>query len=63
LVLQELVTMIVIAAFVLGALLGAYRARKRKGKLADILHYATIHAIAFALVGLMATLMIDRLID
>lgn len=53
--------MIVIAGLVIGAILGALRARARKGNRLDILHYAAVHAIAFALLGLVATLIIDHL--
>ncbi|WP_192966961.1 hypothetical protein [Phycobacter azelaicus] len=53
--------MIVIAGLVLGALLGALKARKRNGNMADILQYAAVYAIAFGIVGLLATLIIHRM--
>lgn len=53
--------MIVIAGLVLGTVVGAVRARARKGNRLDILHYAAVHAIAFALLGLVATLVIDHM--
>lgn len=52
--------MIILIAAILGAGLGALRARRRKGNLADILQYAAVHALAFAIAGLFATLIIDR---
>lgn len=53
--------MIVIAGLVSGAAIGALRARARKGNKLDILHYAAVHAIVFALLGLIATLIIDHM--
>ncbi|MBV0890475.1 hypothetical protein KTN05_01245 [Paracoccus sp. Z118] len=52
--------MIVIAAIILGALLGDRRARKAGGNRSDRLQYAAAHALAFALVGLFATIAVDR---
>ena len=52
--------MIILIAALVGAAVGATKARRRKGRLADILQYAFVHALAFALLGLFATLMIDR---
>lgn len=52
--------MIVIAAAVIGALLGGLTAKKRGGKLADIAQYVTVYAIAFAIVGMLATILIHR---
>jgi Na+/H+ antiporter NhaC len=46
------------AAF--GALLGAGIAKRRGGRLADLLHYAAVLAIAFALVGLFVSVIIGR---
>lgn len=50
----------VMAGFVLGAVIGAYRARRRGGRLADMLHYAAIHAIPLTLLGLFLTIYLDR---
>lgn len=50
----------VLAACVIGALIGAYRARRRGGKLADMLHYAAIHAIPLMLLALFITIYLDR---
>lgn len=53
--------MIVIAGLVLGALWGGFLARRRKGKGLDIAQYATAFAILGAILGLFATVIIDRL--
>ncbi|RBI83610.1 apolipoprotein acyltransferase [Rhodosalinus halophilus] len=53
--------MIVLAGALLGITLGVLTARRRKGSTADLLHYGAIYGIAFALLGLIATLAIDRL--
>ncbi|WP_171174193.1 apolipoprotein acyltransferase [Ruegeria sp. HKCCD8929] len=53
--------MIVIVLALLGAVLGGLTARKRNGTRADIAQYAAGYAIAFALVGMIATLVLHRL--
>lgn len=53
--------MIVIGGFLIGALLGALTAKRRGGKRLDILQYAAGYAIAFTLLGLFATIFIDRM--
>lgn len=53
--------MFVIGGLLLGAIGGGLRARARGGKLADILLFAAVHAIAFGLVGLFITILLDRL--
>lgn len=52
--------MIVIVAFILGAILGDLRARKAGGNRKDRLQYAAAHALAFAILGLFATVLADR---
>jgi len=52
--------MIVIIGAILGALSGALIAKRRKGRLADILQYAFVYMLVFALAGLFATLIIHR---
>lgn len=52
--------MIVLIGAIVGALTGGFIARRRKGKLADILQYAFVYALLFALTGLFATLLIHR---
>lgn len=54
--------MIVIFAALAGALTGGIRASRRKGNLLDILQYGAVYAIIFALVGLLATIIIHRLV-
>ena len=46
----------------IGAISGALIARKRKGKVTDILHYAFVYALAFGLLGLILTVIADRTI-
>lgn len=53
--------MIVIAAALVGAILGALNARRRGGRAADIAQYAAAHAIFLALLGLVATIIVERL--
>lgn len=53
--------MIVIAGALLGAILGAMTARKRNGNKLDMLQYAAGFGIAFALVGLIVTVIIHRM--
>ncbi|WP_170295327.1 hypothetical protein [Paracoccus aestuariivivens] len=53
--------MIVIAALILGAATGWWRAGKLGGIRADRMQYAVAHAIGFAVVGLFATVLIDRM--
>ncbi|MGE4327990.1 MAG: apolipoprotein acyltransferase [Pseudodonghicola sp.] len=52
--------MIVIFAALIGAVIGGLTARKRGGKPADIAQYAAGYAIAFAIVGVLATILIHR---
>lgn len=54
--------MIVIGSFILGVVLGVSIARKRGGKLPDMAQYASGYGIAFALLGLFATIFLDRMI-
>lgn len=52
--------MIIIAGFVLGAIYGVRKARKAGGKRLDLLQYGAGFGIAFSLVGLFLTLVLDR---
>lgn len=54
--------MIVIGGFVLGAVIGALTARRRGGKPADIAQYAAAFGIAFCLLGLFLTILLERLL-
>ena len=52
--------MIVLAMALIGAMIGGLTARKRNGSKADIAQYAAGYAIAFGLLGMVATLIIHR---
>ncbi|RKT34051.1 hypothetical protein BXY70_0054 [Roseovarius halotolerans] len=52
--------MIVILGAILGAVSGALIAKRRKGRVADILQYAFVYALIFALAGLFITLIVHR---
>lgn len=53
--------MIVLAGFLGGAVWGAWLAARRGGRRLDRLHYAAAFAIAFGLLGLFVTILIERL--
>lgn len=53
---------IVIGGFVLGAVIGAATALRRGGRKLDALQYGAGFAIAFALLGLFATIFIERVL-
>lgn len=53
--------MLVIAGLVLGAVWGSVSAKRRGGTGFDIAQYAGVFAIIGAILGLVATLLIDRL--
>ena len=52
--------MIVIVAALAGAIIGGTTAARRKGSRLDIAQYAASFAIAFAVVGMIATVIIHR---
>lgn len=52
--------MIILGAALIGVLMGLWTAKRRGGKTLDLLHYAAGYAIAFALIGLIATVIIGR---
>lgn len=54
--------MIVILAFLAGGLWGAFLANRRNGSRLDILQYATAFALAFAILGLFATVLVERML-
>ena len=54
--------MIVIVAFLAGGAWGWWLARRRGGALLDRLQYASAFAIAFAIAGLFATVVLERVI-
>ncbi|WP_407493237.1 hypothetical protein [Pseudooceanicola sp. MF1-13] len=52
--------MVILIAILLGAVFGGYRAKKRKGRAADIAQYAFAHALLFGLIALFVSLILDR---
>jgi hypothetical protein len=54
--------MIVITGALLGAFIGAVSARKRQGNRLDMLQYGFVYALAFALIGLIATITLEKLL-
>ncbi|MGR3614679.1 MAG: hypothetical protein ACU0BB_01380 [Paracoccaceae bacterium] len=54
--------MIIIVAVLLGIALGIRAAKKNDGQRLDMLQYATGYAIAFGLIGIVVTLLLDRLV-
>ena len=52
--------MIVLGAGLVGVLAGGLTARSRGGNRLDMAQYAAVFGIAFALLGLIVTVMIDR---
>lgn len=55
--------MIVIGLAILGAIIGGMTARKRRGNRKDIAQYAAGYALAFAILGMFLTVIIDRLVS
>jgi len=53
---------IILAASIVGAILGALLARKRRGNRLDMIQYAAGFAIAFALLGLFASIFLARIL-
>lgn len=53
--------MIVIVVGLIGAVYGGLLAKRRKGKPADIAQYAAGYGLAFAIVGLFAVVLLNRL--
>jgi hypothetical protein len=54
--------MIVIILAIAGALIGGLTARRRGGNRKDIAQYAAGYMIAFIIVGLLLTILLDRLL-
>ena len=53
---------VVLGMAIIGAVLGALTARKRNGSGADIAQYAAGYGIAFALAGLVLSLVLVRMV-
>ena len=45
----------------LGAVLGAFRAKQRGGKLADVLQWAAVFAMIFGVIGLFIAVIMTRM--
>lgn len=54
--------MIVMAGLIGGALWGAIHAKKRGGNRMDMAQYAAVYGIIFGLLGLAATIAMERLL-
>lgn len=54
--------MIVIGGLLLGGLIGALSARKRGGNTLDMLQYGAVYAMVFGVLGLLATILLHRLL-
>ena len=54
--------MIILGSAGLGAIIGVMTARKRGGARLDMAQYGAGFAIAFSLIGLIATIFIDRMV-
>ncbi len=54
--------MIVYTAMAVGALFGGLRARRRRGTGLDIAQYAAVYLILFGVLGMFATIILDRMI-
>lgn len=52
--------MIILAGAVLGIVIGSFTAKNRGGKRLDILQYGTIYGIAFTLLGMIITIILER---
>ena len=52
--------MIIIIGAIIGAVIGALIAKRRKGTTADILQYAAVYCLVFALAALFITIFIHR---
>lgn len=54
------IPVLVLSALVVGAALGVWRAKRRGGRLLDMLQYAAAHAIPLMLLALFVTIYLDR---
>jgi hypothetical protein len=53
--------MIVIGLLILGIIVGGFTAKKRRGNRKDIAQYAAGYGMAFMILGMFLTVIIDRL--
>jgi hypothetical protein len=49
-----------LAGLILGAIIGAWRARARGGKPADMVQWALVHGLILGLAGLFAAILLTR---
>lgn len=54
------IPVLVLSALVLGAALGAWRAKRRGGRMLDMVQYGAAHAIPLMLLALFVTIYLDR---
>ncbi len=54
--------MIVILMAIAGGVIGGLTAKRRKGNRLDIAQYAAVYGIAFAILGLILTIAIEKLV-
>lgn len=52
--------MIILAGMVLGVLVGSFTAKNRGGRRLDILQYGVVYGIAFTLVAVFVTIVLER---
>ena len=52
----------ILAGALLGAIYGAFLARRREGSNLDVAHYAGIYAIVFGLLAVILRIGLDRLV-
>ncbi|MBT8413829.1 MAG: hypothetical protein KJO30_05805 [Boseongicola sp.] len=55
--------MIILASAIFGVLLGVSNARKRKGNRLDMAQYGAGYGIAFMLLGILVTVVIERIVS
>ena len=53
--------MVLPIAFIIGALFGSLKAKRRNGNKFDIFHYGATYGIAFVLLALVLTILFQRL--
>jgi hypothetical protein len=51
--------MFMVPAFIIGALIGAWRAHRKQGNKLDMLQYGAAHGIIFFIVALFASIALD----
>lgn len=52
--------MIILAGMVLGLVIGTFTAKKRGGRKLDMLQYGAAYGIAFTLIGVFVTIILER---